>query len=192
MKALLMQVLSKIDSLTPRNKIVFLIISMVIVFLGWRYCLWADLMHKKALIATQAKLAKQEMSTIENSLKMTRQKTQSKNINKSETLLVSAEEITHVLRDILFARHDLELLQVQGLPEKKITLPDTKLVFFEHGIVIRFRGSYFATLRYLRDLEELKWPFFWDKLDYKVVDYPQAEVTLSLHTVSDQEGWIHV
>lgn len=202
MKELLVQLLLRTDSLTLRKRVVLLAVCMVIIFIGWRYCLWSDLMQKKALVNTQVKLAKKEMFTIENALITTRRKLQSENgkgppskkiiASKRETNLVSAEEITQVLQDILFARHDLELLQVQNLPEKKIVQPNTKLIFFEYGIVIKFRGGYFATLRYLHDLENLNWPFFWDKLDYKVVEYPQAEVTLYLHTVSDQEGWIHV
>ncbi|KPJ68031.1 MAG: hypothetical protein AMJ43_01040 [Coxiella sp. DG_40] len=202
MRRLVVQLLSRIDSLTLPKRVILLVGCMVIIFVAWRYCLWNDLIQRKTLLNTRVKLAKREMLTIGNALQTTRQKMQDENgneqpskkfiPNKKETNLVSPEEITQVLQDILFARHDLELLQIENLPVKKVAPPNTELVFFEYGIVIKFRGSYFAALRYLHDLENLHWPLFWDKLDYRVVKYPQAEVTLFLHTVSTQEGWIHV
>ncbi len=63
---------------------------------------------------------------------------------------------------------------------------------FEHAIVLEFRGNYAATLEYLQLLETLPWYFFYDELDYQVVKYPQAKITLKLHVLSFQENLLDV
>ena len=63
---------------------------------------------------------------------------------------------------------------------------------FRHGVEIRLRGGYLSTLRYLEALEALPWRFFWDSLEYEVTEYPIAEITFILHTLSSEESWIGV
>ena len=47
-------------------------------------------------------------------------------------------------------------------------------------------------MHYLQAIEKLEWKIFWDKLEYKVIQYPKAEITLIIHTLSDQRDLINV
>lgn len=204
MKAFLMQLMAKINSLSWRLRVVIFAALLIVIFIAWRSLLWTDLQQKKVLVTPQLKMATKELKVLQSALQAAERHWQQQNHilaskrNKEQTVkkngnnLVSPKEITRVLEQLLFARHDLVLLELQNLPEKQIQPANNKLVLYEYGIVIKFRGNYFATLRYLHDLENLAWPLFWDKLDYKRTNYPEAEVTLQLHTVSDKKGWIHV
>jgi MSHA biogenesis protein MshJ len=49
-----------------------------------------------------------------------------------------------------------------------------------------------ATLRYLSVLESLPWHFIWDNIEYHVTDYPQAEITIRIYTLSFEEKWLDV
>lgn len=63
---------------------------------------------------------------------------------------------------------------------------------YEHGIVIEFQGDFFNTLKYLRFLEGITKSFFWDSISYRQLDWPNAHVTLKIHTLSDDQGFIGV
>ena len=63
---------------------------------------------------------------------------------------------------------------------------------FEHGLVLEFQGDFFNTLKYLRFLEEISGSFFWDSVNFKQVSWPQAVVTLEIHTLSANSGFIGV
>lgn len=56
-----------------------------------------------------------------------------------------------------------------------------------HRMTLEFEGPFFTVLKYLKSLEALSWQFFWDDLDYRVLEYPNARVTLKLHTLSNQQ-----
>jgi hypothetical protein len=47
-----------------------------------------------------------------------------------------------------------------------------------------FHSDYLDTLSYLEQLEKLPWCLSWDSLEYKTLEYPDAEVTVNLHIVS--------
>ena len=51
-------------------------------------------------------------------------------------------------------------------------------------------GSYFALTAVLERLDALPWSLGWQSIDYKVTEYPDAELTLHLLTVSDHESYI--
>ena len=63
---------------------------------------------------------------------------------------------------------------------------------YKHGLIIRFEGDYFSTLDYIRELESLEWDFFWDSMEYEVVEYPRGRVMLTLYTLSLEKDWIGV
>ena len=59
---------------------------------------------------------------------------------------------------------------------------------FKHSVVIQLEGSYFDVVDYLSALENLSWKFYWSTLDYRVVKYPKAIVTLEVYTLSTGKG----
>jgi MSHA biogenesis protein MshJ len=48
---------------------------------------------------------------------------------------------------------------------------------------LTLKGDYFSIMEYLRRLEQLKWELYWDKMDYRVQDYPQGEATIQFYTL---------
>ncbi|WP_455203599.1 hypothetical protein [Kaarinaea lacus] len=63
---------------------------------------------------------------------------------------------------------------------------------FKHGLEIEFQGDYLSTLSYLKKLETLPWKFYWDEVAYEVLEHPTAQITLKIHTLSLDKGWISV
>ncbi len=63
---------------------------------------------------------------------------------------------------------------------------------YKHGVVLHLRGDYFRVLALIKSLENLSWKFYWESLDYKVIDYPDAEIELRVFTLSSEEGLLGV
>lgn len=59
---------------------------------------------------------------------------------------------------------------------------------FENGFVIEIKSDYFATIQYLTWLEKLPYHLYWDSLEYKVLEYPTADVLISLRALTYQKS----
>jgi MSHA biogenesis protein MshJ len=63
---------------------------------------------------------------------------------------------------------------------------------YKHGMTVMFEGDYLATLEYLRRLENLGFGFFWDSLEFSVKEYPRAQASIKIYTLSLNKDWISV
>lgn len=128
--------------------------------------------------------------------------------------LVTPNQMTEILTTVLERQSGLELVNFRnkaatplraGVSNAASILAETGALNFdqvseeevagqvyEHGLVIEFQGDYFSTLKYLRFLEEVTGSFFWDSITFKQLDWPTAQVTLEIHTLSTDQGFIGV
>lgn len=129
-------------------------------------------------------------------------------IADSLVAMVPPRLMTQVLENVLAQDHELTLLALENLPVQPIVTREAvdqeneekntergqeiSAGLFRHGFVVTLKGSYPATVRYFEKLAELPWEFHWDELRYEVSKYPDATITLQVHTVSLSEDWIGV
>lgn len=119
--------------------------------------------------------------------------------------LITPNQMTAILSSVLGRQSGLELISFQNeeaVPLRSITEVADEGVdvlrqsaagqVYEHGLTIEFEGDYFNTLRYLRFLEEISGSFFWDSVRFEQIEWPNALVTLKIHTLSTEEGFIGV
>ena len=113
--------------------------------------------------------------------------------------LISPRDMAAVLRSLLIHQKGLQLTHLENFPaedllagaEKKLEGNDDKRIhLYRHPMRIVFSGTYLQTLAYLRSLEKLPRKLYWDALEIVVTDHPQAEISLTVHTLSLKKGWI--
>jgi MSHA biogenesis protein MshJ len=95
--------------------------------------------------------------------------------------------MANALSDLLKQNNQLTLIKLETLPVK----PQPPLIY-QHGLELHFSGTYADTLAYLTALETMPWNFVWDGINYQVKDYPIAEITLRVHTLSLEKSWLDV
>jgi MSHA biogenesis protein MshJ len=106
---------------------------------------------------------------------------------------VPASLMAKALSDMLKQNRQLTLIKLDTLPTSTLlAAKQQNHPIYKHGLAITFSGNYTDTVNYLRALEELPWAIVWDGIDYKVKDYPMAEVTIHVVTLSFEEGWLGV
>jgi MSHA biogenesis protein MshJ len=93
---------------------------------------------------------------------------------------------------MLDKHHRLKLVNLETLSTKPIAKVEHNQSIFRHGLAMTLSGRYFDVYHYLEALESLPWRFYWDSIDYQVKEYPTAEVTLHIYTLSFQEDWLGI
>lgn len=116
--------------------------------------------------------------------------------------LISPADMTRILTSLLARQSGLELISFQNKSAEPLRTGiatttsqnqnDLSGQVFSHGLVLEFQGDFFNTLKYLRFLEEISGSFFWDSVSFKQIQWPDALVTLEIHTLSSNVGFIGV
>ena len=91
---------------------------------------------------------------------------------------------TEILYDKVEGKNQSEIHQKE-IKNKSVS---NNIGVFKNTVVIQLEGSYFDVVDYLSALESLSWKFYWSELDYRVIEYPKAIVTLEVYTLSTEKG----
>ena len=128
-------------------------------------------------------------------------------LKSSRERLVQPEKMAEHLRQLLNKNNRLQLLALQTLPVTPLLeqagakgadqTRDVQAVtqdkqVFKHGVQLTLRGNYLDLLPYLSALESLPQQMYWARAQMKVVQYPTAELTLILYTLSLDKTWLQI
>lgn len=117
-------------------------------------------------------------------------------IRQSASHFIGAEQMVTLLRNILQSSKGVQLKSLLTSAPKAVRLqgqqPDDSAMLFQHTTTLVVAGGYTDLFRALQRMEQLPWLLNWSALNYQVVEYPQAELTLTLITVSEYEDFIRL
>lgn len=117
------------------------------------------------------------------------------------TVLVRPEEMNGLLGNLLVRNAGLRLVSLKTLAPRSV-LPEAEVKdaaarpaersfdLYRHGVEIRLEGGYAPLQAYLAQLEKLPQKLLWGKLDFRVIEYPRAELTLVVYTLSSDRTWL--
>lgn len=117
--------------------------------------------------------------------------------------LVAPEQMAPVLQTILRANGRLQLVALTTLPVTAVggpakdaatpaatAAPAMAGLLYRHGVQVTVRGTYLDMIDYMAALERLPTQLFWGPVQLTVEDYPRANVTLTLYTLSLDSKWL--
>lgn len=125
-------------------------------------------------------------------------------IDEQTSSLVSPSRMKALLQDLLRRQPRLQLVGVESftapleLPasatSKKDEASPATPDFYRHGVRMTLQGGYFDLLAYLQSVQNSGWRLHWDSLDYHIDEAgpDKARITLELHTLSREAGWVGV
>lgn len=194
-----------------RRKFWFVLTLLFVAYLGiWVLLLpqWqaykteqAKLEQQRAtnrLIVTQIeaidiRLAGDPLAPLKNQLASLQGQLQEVNARlQAETNYVSASENRELLKALLSSASELEVQSAQALPAERVYGDGeaTAGAIYKHRLQLVLRGTYSETFTYFKRLEQLPWSFYWQRLDYRVAEHPQAEITLEIYTLSLERDYV--
>ncbi|GHG67851.1 hypothetical protein GCM10010919_16860 [Alishewanella longhuensis] len=107
---------------------------------------------------------------------------------------ITGSQTVKMLQDILGPLSALQLVSLRSEPAVPIRLPgespEAPVQLFQHVTVLSVTGNYMQLKSLLEQVEVLPWLFTWQKLEYQVLEYPKAQMTLFISTVSADESYI--
>lgn len=109
---------------------------------------------------------------------------------------IHAQKMPIALTKVLSRSPGVKISALKSLPvkafntEKKASEKSEQDTFYQHTLEITLLGDYNAIYQYLLNVESLKEKFYWYSMDYNVSNYPLAEVTIQIYTLSDQQDLV--
>jgi len=204
--------LERFNSLSAREKVISLLTLLILFWGGWDALIYQP-------ITTEQKRLDTELSNINNELTAYQQvatqiealgkidpnkenkqalkkiklalKALKQQLNTGNKKFAPAHLMPEVLQQLLKKNKGLKLISLETLPVSTLSKDkEIKSWIYRHGLSITLSGSYFNTLKYLKSLESSPWRFNWESINYQVKQYPVAETTIRVYTLSFEENWL--
>lgn len=215
----ILEMQSKIDALSQRERIIILLTALVAVVMIFQFLLIDSLTAEEKQITAQLRTVKSNMNDQRASRDIlqaqltagvNRKKLQRKEqlqqkltmldekIETSVVAMIPPKLMPEVLERVLAETSGLKLVSLENKPVVSVISQQEAIegtdqqALYNHGFILTLSGNYRAAIRYFDSLSELPWRFYWDDLYYEVNDYPNATITLEVHTVSMSEEWLGV
>lgn len=217
LRASLLAGMTRIDSLSRRDRALLLGLLVGLLLLVWDSLIWAPLAQQGKQLQTQrvsilsgqsaqqleldalsARLAldpdaenRQELERLQQELVSIEQE-----LDQAVAGIVTPEEMPGLLARLLKQRHGLRLVRLENLtPVPMLELPASEQVdvnLYRHPLRIELEGSYLEALAYLRAIEAATRGLAWDRLELRVTNYPLARIQVVVHTLSSRKEWLGV
>ena len=116
------------------------------------------------------------------------------NLENVMTEYIAPKQMTTELTKLLKSSENIRIVGVSALQPERIqhntdlSLPN----YFRHQFVLEVNGDYFALMSFMKRITSKNVQFSVQDLNYNVVDYPNALMTLTLLTISDSENVIRL
>lgn len=218
MKARIEQLRLRIDALSLRERGMLFLVIVAVLYMLAQLALFGplEMQQKDALqrigllqkeIAafdeqTQAILRRQSVDPDADNLRQQQQLTAQiaaldGQIGGAVQGLIAPQQMARVLEEVILRQSGLTLLRIESLAAQPLIEtpqgePPLNAGIWRHGVRLEFKGNYQAALAYVRELQALPWTLYWDELEIAMDKYPQASITIVVHTLSLNEGWIGV
>ena len=211
-RAQLAQLVSTVDALSVRERILILMTMLVLVVGLWQALLMQPLSSRATETRAELSALEERVGVANRSLEeqilqiaggndtqRTRIASLRDRIAEINAILgdhaaelIDPSEMAQVLEGVLKEQSRLSLVQISNTaPELLSTSDDENAVtFYRHGLEIEVEGSYMACLEYLTAIEALPWRLYWQVLELDVIDYPLNRFRIEVSTLSLDEEWI--
>jgi MSHA biogenesis protein MshJ len=214
----LKKIQERIDARIMRERMLILLTVLAVVFMVWSFAQspfdkkMQDTRAQLDSLATQRAALQSQISSTTQSLLNNPNKIKNDQIEQLEadirTLesqlqgvsqnLIKADQLPLALQEVLQKTDQVTLLEVSTLPAQELQLvaadgsvgatEENNAGVYQHVVELRVKGSFSQVVQLLISLERLPWRFYWQSLDYKVEQYPNAEIKLRVYTLSSEEG----
>jgi len=204
--------LSRINALSPRERLLVLMTCLVLFATLWHMLLMQPLGQRASESRAELTALEESISVANRSLEdqilqlagggeeqRSRIASLRKRIDEiNATLgnhaaeLIDPSEMARVLEGVLKEQSRLTLVRIRNTTPEFLSTDDDEsgVTFYRHGLEIEVEGSYAAFLDYLNTIESLPWRLYWQVLELDVIDYPLNRVRIEVSTLSLDEEWI--
>ncbi len=152
--------------------------------------------HELALLQDKLKKQTLPIQSTEHQQLEAILKEHNKILSQYREKLMVPEQAPYLLEKLLKDFSGLVLLNIETLPPRQLGQEAGKnnstAALYRQAIRLTFSGEYQDLLNYVRKIETLTYPIWWEDIEYKVTQFPQAQIILTVYTLSEHANWIGV
>lgn len=203
----------QINSRSLRERVLLLTSIVLLIFILWRNLIFNylsestdQIIMNKERVTSQITLMKGQIEnlseaikndsiiTLERKLKdaISNNSDIKEKINKYVLGSVQSGEMIAVLKSLLSEEENLQIQKIESLDDQPIFSEKSDILIYNKGIRMELEGDYASTVSFLEKLEKTETKVLWDSLTYQVTQYPRAKITVIVHTMGTEKGWLHV
>lgn len=218
MKERIERLRARIDALSLRERVLLFLALVAVLYLLAQPLLFSPLEAQRERALERVSALQKEIASLDTQIQdilrrqsqdpnadNQRQKQQlkaqiealDKRIGGAVQSLIAPQQMARVLEEVIRHQSGLQLQRIESLPARPLVEPSAgetaaQIGLWRHGVRLEFTGDYLSALAYLRELQTLPWALYWDDLEITMEKYPQARITITVHTLSLSESWIGV
>lgn len=117
-------------------------------------------------------------------------------IKLSASHFIGAEQMVALLQSMLQSSQGVQLTSLHTLSPVPVRLEgqaETEpALMYQHTLKLVMTADYAKLYQVLQRIEQLPWLVSWQGLQYRVTEYPLADMTIELGTVSENEDFIRL
>lgn len=200
MKIIPEQINEFINNRSLKERLLIFIAVILLIFFVWNFAFNHSMQKQKNLVRQQintkrlaiAALNEQKQIFLERINGLPKSQLMSKQVKLSQNLefltkeigditskQLSGQEFTAIVQKEVINVGNLQLLKVKTIPMSE---PNAKGII-KFQTTLELQGRYQDIYEFVANMEKLPWQIFWDELEYRVTKYPEAKVTIQLHTI---------
>ena len=123
-------------------------------------------------------------------------------INLSMRSIVAPKQMVSLLESVMTEDAKLKLISLKNTPQIAMNISGNGLsemnqssvnasdevveeaLFYKHVFEVELEATYGSALAYLKRLDNVQWPFFWQGLRYETTTYPKGILKIKIYTLS--------
>ncbi|NNC55735.1 MAG: hypothetical protein HKO07_08450 [Pseudomonadales bacterium] len=205
---------SFVNAKTERERFIILLILLAATFVIIDGLFTGNLLKARAQQSKMLVSVERDMSSLQlelqnlqlgqsaagNQLKLEAERLQETSGKLEEALrsaaagFIPAQQMPLVLEEMLGRSEGLALVSLKNKPVELLSgQPDKPhSLLYRHGVQMVLKGTYVASMDYLKKLEQLQWRIEWDAMRFEVQEYPAGKLTIDVATYSKEKDWIGV
>lgn len=109
--------------------------------------------------------------------------------------LVTPAEMVMLVEKVFKHAGNLKLMEMSSLAPVSVFEGNEEMEgvdLYQHGVQMTFSGRYFDVKDFVEALESQTRQLYWRGIDYQVAEYPLAEVSIEVYTLSTEKAFIGV
>lgn len=211
----------RVNALSMRERMLLCGVCLTVLYMLWNTMVYSYVSQTDTEIVKNAEMVRQQITALEgqvsgitgilgqNALGILL-KQQEKLIKENDELqekiasetkkLVTPKDMISLLKGFVVKAEGITVTRLESTPTVGLlalgpdaTQPNVSgFQIYTHGLIIEITGNFFEIVAFLKTVEQQNLNMFWDELKYEVDTYPKAKVTIMVHTLSLDKGWIGV
>lgn len=111
--------------------------------------------------------------------------------------VLSRRQFMSLLQGVAENAQDIQLLSMRELAKEKeqahqgVGESKRAKTLEKHRVRLELNGDYISLAKFLAKLEQSNWPIFWTALNYELVSYPKANMSLDLYTLAPEKNGLN-